>query len=127
MDGTLVSAETFEQMATRPELNDGSTSGYGLGIQIGEFQGRRILRHGGSIFGWNTTYLMVPDADLFVAIQRIGRDRIEGICYVEDVFPYIQQGLLDLVFYEIKLVFSGLKSGFQASVFASQCSVNLTG
>jgi CubicO group peptidase (beta-lactamase class C family) len=42
-------------------LNNGTSTGYGLGINVGMAGGRRRLSHGGAVSGYTTTNLVYPD------------------------------------------------------------------
>jgi len=46
----------------------GGLSGYGLGWQLSERNGRRLVSHGGATDGMNTQLVMVPEADLGVVV-----------------------------------------------------------
>jgi CubicO group peptidase (beta-lactamase class C family) len=46
----------------------GGLSAYGLGWQLSERNGRRIVSHGGATDGMNTQLVMVPEADLGVVV-----------------------------------------------------------
>jgi CubicO group peptidase (beta-lactamase class C family) len=64
--GDVVSAESYEQMATPATLGDGSATGYGFGLGIGELDGHASVAHGGGINGFNTMLAHYPGADLDV-------------------------------------------------------------
>ncbi len=64
----LVAAERLEQAWTAAELNDGRSIHYGYGWSIGEYQGYKILRHGGAIFGFAAHVVRIPEAKIFVAV-----------------------------------------------------------
>jgi D-alanyl-D-alanine carboxypeptidase len=64
----ILSQTTLEQMWTPVRLNDGKTHGYGLGLQISELQGKRVIEHSGSLAGFRTHYLRLPDVRLAVIV-----------------------------------------------------------
>ena len=45
------------------------TQAYALGVQVQTVQGRRLISHGGAIFGGVSHTLLVPDADFGVAVM----------------------------------------------------------
>jgi CubicO group peptidase (beta-lactamase class C family) len=47
-------------------LNDGSSTGYALGLNIGSFNGERLVSHSGSYGGYQSTYMRFPDERLSV-------------------------------------------------------------
>ena len=43
------------------KLNNGALTGYGCGLFIGEFAGRKIIHHGGSAGGYSAYYIQIPE------------------------------------------------------------------
>lgn len=70
--GKVVSPESFAQMTSPTVLPSGKDTGYGFGLQIDEFAGRRRILHGGGIFGFNSMLLWLPDQDFHVAVISNG-------------------------------------------------------
>jgi CubicO group peptidase (beta-lactamase class C family) len=66
--GQLVRPETLQQAFTPHQLTDGSSSGYGYGWAIGEYEGRRVIEHGGGINGFSTHILRMPEERLLVVV-----------------------------------------------------------
>jgi CubicO group peptidase (beta-lactamase class C family) len=67
--GKVVSAESYAQMTTPTELNDGSTFPYGFGLMAEPFEERDAVGHGGGIFGFNSFLLRIPgEGGLTVAV-----------------------------------------------------------
>jgi CubicO group peptidase (beta-lactamase class C family) len=46
----------------------GPLSAYGLGFQLGQYEGRRVSQHGGSTDGMNTALWLLPEENLGVAV-----------------------------------------------------------
>lgn len=67
-EGRVVSAASYERMATPATLHDGSTARYGFGLQLGDLEGHRHVSHGGGINGFNAWLAHFPDADLDVVV-----------------------------------------------------------
>lgn len=65
--GKVVSDESFRRMTTRGMLNDGEEHSYGYGLMISEVNGRKVVAHGGGIFGFVTFASHIVDENLFVA------------------------------------------------------------
>lgn len=76
--GKIVSKDSFELMRTPAVLPDGKDTGYGFGLGIGEFEGRRRVSHGGGIFGFNSMLAWYPDDDLHVAVISNGEALSSG-------------------------------------------------
>jgi CubicO group peptidase (beta-lactamase class C family) len=66
--GTLLKRTSLQKMATPYTLKDGSSTGYGYGLQIGSVRGRESVEHGGGIPGFSTYGLSLPGARIYVAV-----------------------------------------------------------
>jgi CubicO group peptidase (beta-lactamase class C family) len=66
-DGKLLKKESWERVFTAAKLKDGSSTHYGFGWIIGDWQGHRVVSHGGGIPGFNTAIVRMPE-DQVVAI-----------------------------------------------------------
>lgn len=76
--GKVVSKESFELMKTPAVLPDGKETGYGFGLGVGEYEGRRRVSHGGGIFGFNSMLAWYPGDDLHVAVISNGERLSSG-------------------------------------------------
>ncbi|HEY6250118.1 MAG TPA: serine hydrolase domain-containing protein, partial [Candidatus Angelobacter sp.] len=55
---------------TSQKTSDGKETGYGIGFFIGQdFDGRRIVSHGGGSVGGTTAWVMFPDDDVVIAMN----------------------------------------------------------
>ena len=66
--GDVVSAASYERMTTPATLPDGSSTGYGFGLGLGELEGHPHVSHGGGINGFSTMLAHYPEADLDVVV-----------------------------------------------------------
>lgn len=66
--GEVVSEASLERMITPYTLENGESTDYGYGLGSREIRGRRVIAHGGGIFGYVTYGLYVPEEDVFVAV-----------------------------------------------------------
>ncbi|HSG39996.1 MAG TPA: serine hydrolase [Thermoanaerobaculia bacterium] len=64
----LISKASRERMETPVKINSGVSTGYGYGVGVSEYAGRRIVQHSGGIFGFSSQFLRVPEKRLVVAI-----------------------------------------------------------
>ncbi len=64
----VVSAASYRQMTTSGTLDEGSTTGYGFGLVVGDLEGHPSVSHGGGINGFSTMLAHYPDADLDVVV-----------------------------------------------------------
>ena len=64
----LLPAELRELLWTPEPLADGRATGYALGFGVTDYQGHRIVQHGGGINGFVTSMVRIPEAGIFVAV-----------------------------------------------------------
>ncbi|HEX5011243.1 MAG TPA: serine hydrolase domain-containing protein [Planctomycetota bacterium] len=76
--GKVVSPESFALMTTPTVLPSGKDTGYGFGLVMDEFEGRRRIQHEGGIFGFNSILLWLPDDDVHVAVISNGEEIVSG-------------------------------------------------
>jgi CubicO group peptidase (beta-lactamase class C family)/D-alanyl-D-alanine dipeptidase len=65
-DGQVLKPETFEEMWRPQFAESGEKSGFGIGFRVGKFEGRRVVGHGGAIYGFATELAALPDDKLGV-------------------------------------------------------------
>jgi CubicO group peptidase (beta-lactamase class C family) len=70
--GQVVSADSFALMSTPTILPDGTSTGYGFGLAVDEFEGRRRISHGGGIMGFNSMLLFLPEGNVHVGVISNG-------------------------------------------------------
>ena len=68
--GRLVSPESYSAMTAPPNLPGGAKTNYAYGIARGQLRGRTTHEHGGSIFGFNTYAIWLPEEKIYVAVLR---------------------------------------------------------
>ena len=66
--GTVGGMAVLKQLQTRAVLNDGNTIAYAWGLQIGEYGGRPIVEHSGSLGGYRAHIFRVPSEHTSVAL-----------------------------------------------------------
>lgn len=69
IEPTVGTASMIEQMTTAFELNDGSSSGYGLGLYVNEYKGLPYFHHGGADMAHRSMLLVFPGIDAAVVTQ----------------------------------------------------------
>jgi CubicO group peptidase (beta-lactamase class C family) len=65
---TLLRKASLDRMFTPAKLTSGRSTRYAYGVSVGEIGGKRVLEHGGGIFGYLSFLLRVPEEKLVVAI-----------------------------------------------------------
>ena len=76
LSGKLIKRETLEKAFTPNKLKDGTTTGYGYGWFISNYEGHRIIEHGGGIMGFTTYALLLPEDQAFVVL--LTNSAVEG-------------------------------------------------
>lgn len=66
--GKLLKPASWKRAFTPYTLADGKSTGYGYGWQVGSLQGAPVVSHGGSINGFSTYALRLPEQKVFVAV-----------------------------------------------------------
>jgi CubicO group peptidase (beta-lactamase class C family)/D-alanyl-D-alanine dipeptidase len=66
--GQLLRETTLDQMWTPQFAAPGAKTGFGLGFDVATLDGRRVVRHGGAIYGFATELAAMPDEKLGVAV-----------------------------------------------------------
>lgn len=74
----LVRAETLQRAFTSATLNDGKSTGYGFGWEIGTYRGLRTVRHSGHSVGFSTGIARFPDAQ-FTVLVLTNRSNVETL------------------------------------------------
>ncbi len=64
----LLPAAARERLWNDTRLTSGEETGYGYGWMLQVFDGRRVISHGGGIFGFATHALQIPQDRVFVAV-----------------------------------------------------------
>ncbi|HJX26921.1 MAG TPA: serine hydrolase [Thermoanaerobaculia bacterium] len=67
-NGKLLKKESLDRMFTPVKLNSGMTTKYGYGWAVWDFEGTRIIEHGGDIFGFSSQVTRVPAEKLLVVV-----------------------------------------------------------
>jgi CubicO group peptidase (beta-lactamase class C family)/D-alanyl-D-alanine dipeptidase len=77
-NGQVLSAKSLEQMWTPQFAARGARTGFGLGFDISSLDGRRVVRHGGAIYGFATELAALPDdsVGVVVAITKDGANAV---------------------------------------------------
>jgi len=64
----LVTSATFQAALNPGKLNDGSSTHYGFGWNLGERSGSKAYFHGGSWLGYRTAIMRIPEKRLTIAV-----------------------------------------------------------
>jgi D-alanyl-D-alanine carboxypeptidase len=65
----VVSAESLAQIYTAATLSDGSSTGYGFGMEVDDFRGERRFGHSGQTQGFVADYARFPDRGVAILVM----------------------------------------------------------
>ncbi len=68
MDRKLLKPDSYRAFETDVLLNNGVSTGYGLGVDVGVEAGHRALSHGGEVSGFTAQNIVFPDDRVAVAV-----------------------------------------------------------
>lgn len=68
MNRSLLPPEDWQTQETATKLTDGRNTGYGLGVVIGEANGRRFIEHSGEAVGFLSENIVFPDDKAAVVV-----------------------------------------------------------
>ena len=68
MDETVLKPASYQEMETEVLLKDGVGTRYGLGVQVMNVNGHRVLEHSGEVSGFTAENIVLPDDKLAVAV-----------------------------------------------------------
>ena len=86
---TILSPEDWAAQETAIKLNDGSATGYGLGVTIGVENGRRRIEHSGEAVGFLTENVVYPDDRTAITVMTN--------TWSSDAFMTIARGITAIV------------------------------
>jgi CubicO group peptidase (beta-lactamase class C family)/D-alanyl-D-alanine dipeptidase len=64
----ILKKETLEKMWTIQFPEKDKKAGFGLGFFVSDFEGKRMIRHGGAVYGFSTEFAALPDDKLGVMV-----------------------------------------------------------
>ncbi len=68
MTQSLMRPASYRAQQTEVRLANGLATGYGLGINVGRFNGHRILTHGGAVSGYTSRNTVFPDDSAAIVV-----------------------------------------------------------
>ena len=79
MNQTLLKAASYDAMFTNVKLKDGKPTGYGLGVQVSERDGQRVISHSGEVSGFVSQNVVYPESKAAVTVlTNIDASRAAG-------------------------------------------------
>jgi D-alanyl-D-alanine carboxypeptidase len=68
MNRTLLKVASYDAMFTNVKLKDGKPTAYGLGVQVSEHDGQRVIFHSGEVSGFVSQNTVYPDSKAAVTV-----------------------------------------------------------
>lgn len=68
MNRSLLRPESYDAMFTNVKLRNGKETGYGLGVQVGERNGQRVISHSGEVSGFVSQNTIYPESKAAVTV-----------------------------------------------------------
>jgi len=113
MNQTVLSSESYRQMFTEVKLKDGVGTNYGLGVQVLERGGHRVIEHSGEVAGFvSDNEVLIDNGDaVAVLTNQIAASAASSIAHA--VAPMLIGGQLSLSPEEQKAyeIYRGLQEG----------------
>jgi hypothetical protein len=79
MNRSLLKAASYDAMFTNVKLKNGKPTGYGLGVQVTERDGQRVISHSGEVSGFVSQNEIYPDSKAAVTVlTNIDASRAAG-------------------------------------------------
>jgi CubicO group peptidase (beta-lactamase class C family) len=88
-DNTILAQASRDEMWTPVTLSDGKQHPYGYGWELGAIAGRRVVRHGGTISGFRSSYLRLMDDKISVIVLANGATALPGVIVNEVAKRYV--------------------------------------
>lgn len=68
IEQSLLRPASYKAMQTDMLLENGTRTGYGLGVGVAAFRGGRRISHGGAVSGYTTTNIVYPDDSMAITV-----------------------------------------------------------
>jgi D-alanyl-D-alanine carboxypeptidase len=68
IDQTVLKPASYHEMETEVLLKNGAGTNYGLGIDVKNMSGHRVLEHGGEVSGFTADNIVMPDDKIAVVV-----------------------------------------------------------
>lgn len=89
------SAESWRLLCEPQQLRNGASTGYGLGMMVGDYRGLAIVHHAGRVRGGNAQLLKVPELGLDIALA-FNRSDTMAAATVNEIIDACVEGLAPL-------------------------------
>jgi len=88
---TVLTPASLDEMWTAVTLNDGKQHPYGYGWELTPIGGRRVVRHGGTLTGFRSSYLRLVDDKVSVIVLANGAAALPGVMAIKVARHYVPE------------------------------------
>jgi D-alanyl-D-alanine carboxypeptidase len=92
MNRTLLASASYDEMFTEVKLKDGSGTHYGLGVQVNERLGHRVISHSGEVSGFVSQNAVFPDDKVAVTVLTNEDASSAAGALARKIAPLVLQG-----------------------------------
>jgi CubicO group peptidase (beta-lactamase class C family) len=130
IDQTVLKPASYRLMQTDTLLKSGVATGYGLGVNVGTSQGRRMISHGGEVSGFTASNQVFPDERAAIIVFA-NMDATAAPGQIASRIAAAVFGAVDreaeLATEQAKKIFDGLQHGrIDRSLFSSNANAYFT-
>lgn len=86
---TVLSQASLDEMWTSVTLSDGKQHPYGYGWELSPIAGHRVVRHGGTLAGFRSSYLRLVDDKVSIIVLANGATAQPGVMAIEVARHYV--------------------------------------
>jgi CubicO group peptidase (beta-lactamase class C family) len=127
---SLMKPASYRAQQTTTLLADGRSTGYGLGVNVGSFQGHRLISHGGEVSGFSTQNMIFPDDRMAIVVfANLFATDVQGVVasrVAELLFSTTDRATEQAVA-QARAIFIGLQKGhLDRSLFTSNANAWFT-
>jgi len=122
---SLMKPASYAELETDVLLKNGPGTQYGLGVNVYEDAGRRVLQHGGDVSGFRVQNVVFPDEGTAVVLLT-NQDQVSAKGIVSGMTPLLFSGSdaeADAQLAKVRRIFDGLQRGeIDRSVLTGNCN-----
>lgn len=123
---SILKPESYAQMFSEVKLTNGSGTGYGLGVQVGQRLGHTSIEHTGEVSGFVSDNLVFPENGVAISVLT-NQDAVSAASQIgHRAVPVLlgEAGSANHAEEQAKQIFSALQQGkIDRSLFTENCNV----
>lgn len=111
---SILKPSSYRTQQTTVLLADGRSTGYGLGVDVGSFEGHRLISHSGEVSGFSTQNMIFPDDKIAIVVfANLFATDVQAVVgsRVADVLFSSTDAATEKAIAETRSIFEGLEKG----------------